>query len=93
MIKLSPGLEPFGLERGKRNGEDLPVSPKSSDSGMITSLDQLPLLLSVPIMAATGAASERQLRKLLEAGTLNGVRIGTDWRVPKSAFCKFFHLD
>jgi excisionase family DNA binding protein len=59
----------------------------------ITSVEQLPILLSVSVMAATGAASAPQLRKMLQEGTLEGVKVGSDWRVPKSVFCEYFHLD
>jgi excisionase family DNA binding protein len=59
----------------------------------ITSVEQLPILLSVRVMAATGAASAPQLRKMLQEGTLEGVKVGSDWRVPKSVFCEYFHLD
>ena len=59
----------------------------------ITSVGQLPILLSVRVMAATGAASAPQLRKMLQEGTLEGVKVGSDWRVPKSVFCEYFHLD
>jgi hypothetical protein len=30
---------------------------------------------------------------MLQAGTLEGVKVGSDWRVPKSVFCEYFHLD
>jgi excisionase family DNA binding protein len=43
-------------------------------------------------MAATGAASAPYLRKMLQEGTLEGVKVGSDWRVPKSVFCEYFHL-
>ena len=58
----------------------------------VTSVDQLPILLSVRVMASTGAASAPQLRKMLQEGTLEGVKVGSDWRVPKSVFCEYFHL-
>ena len=59
----------------------------------ITSVDQLPLLISVPVMASTGAASEPQLRKMLREGELKGVKVGSDWRVSKRVFCSYFGLE
>ena len=58
----------------------------------ITEISQLPLLLSVPVMAATGAASSPQLRKMCREGTLPATKVGTDWRVSKGVFCEFFNL-
>ena len=59
----------------------------------ITTVDQLPLLISVPVMASTGAASEPQLRKMLREGELKGVKVGSDWRVSKRVFCSYFGLE
>ena len=78
----------FGTDADTREG-----SRRRRPQEAITSVGQLPILLSVRVMAATGAASAPQLRKMLQEGTLEGVKVGSDWRVPKSVFCEYFHLD
>ena len=65
---------------------------RGSHEALVTSVDQLPILLSVPLMASTGAASSSQLRKMLQAGELRGVKVGSDWRVSKDVFCEYFGL-
>ena len=68
-------------------------TPHSGRNQAITAVDQLPLLISVPVMASTGAASEQQLRKMLREGKLKGVKVGSDWRVSKRVFCSYFGLE
>lgn len=58
----------------------------------ITSIDGLPLLLTVSQAAATGAASGRKIRQMCVDGELRATKVGSDWRIGHDAFLRHFGL-
>ena len=49
-------------------------------------------MLTVRQAEGAGVASARRLRKMRVAGDIRATKVGSDWRVPKSVFCEYFHL-
>lgn len=68
------------------------VSSEDRKGKFITDVSQLPIILSIPVMSATGAGSAPYLRKLCREGKLPATKLGSDWRVSKAAFCEYFNL-
>ena len=65
---------------------------KKKTDGPITSIDSLPLLLTVAQAEATGAASGRKIRQMCADGELKATKIGSDWRIGRDAFLRHFGL-
>ena len=65
--------------------------PSGSGKGQrVRDVGDLPLLLSVRVMASTGAGAESMIRKLCRTGELPATKVGTDWRVWRDDFLDYF---
>lgn len=65
---------------------------KKKTDGPITSIDNLPLLLTVAQAEATGAASGRKIRQMCLDGELKATKVGSDWRIGRDTFLQHFGL-
>ena len=65
---------------------------KVATKEVITDVSELPLLLTVAQAEATGAASARKIRAMCASGELKATKIGSDWRIGRDSFLKFFGL-
>ena len=66
------------------------VSSNSDKGQGVRDVGDLPLLLSVRVMASTGAGAESMIRRLCRAGELPATKVGTDWRVWRDDFLDYF---
>ena len=75
---------------GVRLATDEGVSSNSGKGQRVRDVGDLPLLLSVRVMASTGAGAESMIRKLCRTGVLPATKVGTDWRVWRDDFLGCF---